>query len=399
MIILTGVAVLFACLGLGRFALGMLLPSMGASLGLTYSEMGLISTGNFCGYLISVALAGIVSARLGARVTIVTGLVLVSGSMVAIGQSRTFVQILLLYMATGIGSGLANVALMGMIAYWFIHHIRGRAAGIMISGNGLAIVCSGLFIPSINAHLGSDGWRSAWALMGILAFGIAAAAGVLLRNDPTLKGLNPMGAGEPRAKLPEAGTANPAPRSGMRLLAHLGALYALFGATYVVYATFMVTALVHERGYPEKAAGLFWAAVGAFSIFSGPLFGWVSDRLGRKVGLMAVFITFTLSYGMVAIRLPEPFLYGSVALFGLSAWSIPTIMAAAVGDYMGPAKAARAFGLITVFFSLGQIAGPAAAGFLAEMLGTFRIAFGMCAVLTAAAAVLALSLKPPSRAS
>ncbi|MCA1764697.1 MAG: YbfB/YjiJ family MFS transporter [Desulfobulbaceae bacterium] len=38
---------IFSCLGLGRFALGMLLPAMGASLGLSYSQMGLISTANF----------------------------------------------------------------------------------------------------------------------------------------------------------------------------------------------------------------------------------------------------------------------------------------------------------------------------------------------------------------
>ena len=398
-IILTGVAVLFACLGLGRFALGMLLPSMGASLGLSYSEMGLISTGNFIGYLVSVALAGAVSTRLGARATIVTGLLLVGGSMAVISRSQAFTELLLLYMATGIGSGLANVALMGMIAYWFYHRIRGRAAGLMITGNGLAIIFAGVFVPFINVHLGSEGWRSAWFVMGAIAMVVAGIAGALLRNDPTLKGLKPMGDDGSHAATSKVEAPSVNSRSAFRLLIHLGTIYTLFGATYVVYATFMVTALVQEVGYPEEVAGLFWAAVGAFSIFSGPLFGWVSDRWGRKFGLVTVFTTFTLSYGMVAIRLPEPFLYGSVLLYGLSAWSIPTIMAAAVGDYMGPAKAAKAFGIITVFFGTGQIAGPAAAGYLAEVVGTFRIAFGMCAVLTICAAVLALFLKSPTNKS
>ena len=51
-IVLTGMAVVFSCLGLGRFSLGMLLPSMGISLILNYSQMGLIGTGNFVGYMI-----------------------------------------------------------------------------------------------------------------------------------------------------------------------------------------------------------------------------------------------------------------------------------------------------------------------------------------------------------
>ena len=78
-IVLTGMAVLFSCLGLGRFSLGMLLPSMGISLNLNYSQMGLIGTGNFVGYMISVVLAGMIARRIGARWTIFIGLVLVGG--------------------------------------------------------------------------------------------------------------------------------------------------------------------------------------------------------------------------------------------------------------------------------------------------------------------------------
>ncbi|MCK5194760.1 MAG: MFS transporter, partial [Desulfobulbaceae bacterium] len=42
-VIAAGTLSIFAGLGLGRFALGMLLPSMGEALHLSYSEMGLIS--------------------------------------------------------------------------------------------------------------------------------------------------------------------------------------------------------------------------------------------------------------------------------------------------------------------------------------------------------------------
>ena len=65
-IAITGMAVLFSCLGLGRFALGMLLPSMGSSLNLNYSQMGLIGTANFIGYMVSVVLAGLIARAIGA---------------------------------------------------------------------------------------------------------------------------------------------------------------------------------------------------------------------------------------------------------------------------------------------------------------------------------------------
>jgi MFS family permease len=66
--------VLFSCLGLGQFSLGMLLPSMGISLNLNYSQMGHIGTGNFVGYMISVVLAGMIARRIGARWTISIGI-------------------------------------------------------------------------------------------------------------------------------------------------------------------------------------------------------------------------------------------------------------------------------------------------------------------------------------
>ncbi len=70
---------------------------------------------------------------------------------------------MVLYILTGMGSGLANVPLMGLVSHWFQKDTRGRAAGTMLSGNGLAIVFSGLMVPWINVSLGPeagvpDGW-------------------------------------------------------------------------------------------------------------------------------------------------------------------------------------------------------------------------------------------------
>jgi MFS family permease len=158
------------------------------------------------------------------------------------------------------------------------------------------------------------------------------------------------------------------------------------------YATFIVTTLVDEYGFSEQVAGNFWAVVGALSIFSGPLFGWLSDRLGRRAGMLMVFTLFTTAYGLVAMQLPIIWLYASIALYGIVAWSVPTIMAAAMGDYLGPNRAAKAFGFITLYFGMGQIFGPVIAGFIADSSGTFRSAFGMCAAATLTAVILAFFL-------
>ncbi len=389
----TGTAVLFSCLGLGRFSLGMLLPSMGASLHLNYSQMGLIGTGNFVGYMISIILAGIVAKVAGARWTITIGLILVGGSMMLISRATGFFETMALYMATGIGSGLANVPMMGLVSHWFLKTTRGRAAGVMLSGNGIAIVLTGMFIPWLNSELGAQGWRMGWLTIGIISICIAGVAAYFLRNDPKEKGLEPLGSND-KADKPDTGSIEPRENSKWTMV-HLGSIYTFFGATYAVYVTFIVTALVNERGFGEGAAGKFWAVVGALSIFSGPLFGWISDKLGRKTAMMIVYGLFTMAYALVAANLPNSFLYVSIGIFGLSVWSIPTIMSAAVGDYVGPAKAVAAFGFVTLFFGAGQIIGPALAGFLADTTGTFSMAFWLCALLTAMAVGVTYFLKEP----
>ena len=91
-VVFAGTLTVFSCLGLGRFGLGMLLPSMGADLGLSYTQMGTISTANFIGYLVSVVASPWMIKRFGESRTIVSGLFLVAASMAIISQGDGFLS-------------------------------------------------------------------------------------------------------------------------------------------------------------------------------------------------------------------------------------------------------------------------------------------------------------------
>ena len=394
-IVFAGMLCILACLGFGRFALGMLLPSMAATLHLSYSQMGFISTANFLGYLASVLVSAHLAGRIGARRLIFLALLTVAISMFLVSRATGFLPVLFLYMITGIGSGATNVPVMGLVAAWFSNRTRGRAAGFIVIGSGFAIMISGRLIPFLNRSIGPEGWRTGWRILAGLVLLVAFVAFGLLRDGPEDKGLSPVGADEtapPADPGPEVAEGN-IYRKG--IIYYLGAIYFLFGYTYVIYATFIVTTLVKERGFPERVAGNFWMWVGFLSLFSGPVFGTLSDRLSRKAGLIIVFALQAVSYLLIATRLPGIFLYLSIGLYGLVAWSIPSIMAAAMGDYVGARKAAAAFGLVTFIFGLGQITGPAVAGVLAETTGSFTSSYYMAAAFAAAAILLAVFLRKP----
>lgn len=396
LIVVACILTTFSCFGLARFAFAMLLPGMQEGLSLSYEQMGYLGTANFVGYLLAVAATPGVLARWRPRLTLGFALVLIAVTLAAMAQAQTFSSLLLLYLITGFGSGLANISGVVLIAFWFRRERRGRAAGLMVVGSGLAIMFSGWVVPRLNQLEGFAGWRISWLLFALIVAALAMIVFVLVRNTPEEMGLQPVG--RPVA-LTAADVSSSYPPGSGRVMILLGLLYLAFGLTYMVYGTFFITSLVAEHGYPEARAGQFWAWVGFFSIFSGVLFGTLSDRIGRRLGLMLVFIIQTAAYLLAGSGLGAVALMLSVVLYGVTAWSIPAIMAAAVGDYLGAAKAAGGFSLITFFFAGGQVCGPAIAGIMAEHYGSFAPAFLLAALITAAAALFCLTLPRASACS
>lgn len=390
-IMATGTICLFASLGLGRFSLGMLLPSMGHDLHLSYSQMGLIGTVNFAGYLIAVLLCGKLSRRFGNRRLIGAALAGIGISMIFISWAKNLYLILALYVFTGIGSGLSNVPMVSLISCWFASNKRGRATGFVTIGSGFAIILSGKLIPWLNSVYTTQGWRVSWLVLGIIVLCVATVCSLVLRNSPQERGLLPVGMNASHHGKHPVPSGNPQ-RLHANIFLHCAAIYFLFGFTYVIYATFIVTAMVQEKGFSEAVAGNFWSWVGALSLFSGPVFGIFSDRFGRKPALMLVFSIQAVAYLLIAMDLPQIFLYLSIGCYGIVVWSIPSIMAALVGDYAGPERVATIFGFVTFIFGLGQIIGPFLAGKLAEITGSFSTSFFMAAILAVTAVFLSAFL-------
>jgi MFS family permease len=161
----------------------------------------------------------------------------------------------------------------------------------------------------------------------------------------------------------------------------LAAIYFAFGFSYIIYSTFFVKHLVREGAFTVASAGMLWMKIGIVSLVSGFIWGTVSDRFGRRIALVGVFVLQGIGFAVFGLSNQLTAVYFSAGLFALTAWSIPALMAALAGDVLGPRLAPAALGLMTVVFGIGQAIGPYLAGAIADAMDSFAPAFVMAGVI------------------
>lgn len=397
LILTVGTLVVFGALGLARFGYTMVLPAMQKGLGLNNTHAGVLATVNLIGYLVLSVLGGALAARYGPRIVITVGLTVAAAGMLLTGLSNTFAAAALWRIVTGIGSGASNVPAMGLLAAWFVQSRRGMATGIGVTGSSLALIVLGLLVPHVLSAYSLNGWRICWFIFAGVTLGLAVISFTILRNCPSELGLLPIGAnGDSSTITAKVRGLNwgSVYRSG--IVWHLGLIYVAFGFSYIIYMTFFTKFLIAEGGFTQESAGRLFMIMGWFSLLCGLIWGSVSDRLGRKTALVIVYIIQSVSFGLFALWPSSPGLIISAVLFGLSAWSIPAIMAASCGDLLGPRLAPAGLGFVTLFFGIGQAVGPGVAGAMADASHSLSPALLLAAGVALLGAIGSLFLRSTS---
>ena len=365
--------------GLARFGYTMILPSMQEGLHLSNTRAGALATGNFCGYLLLALIAGFLASRFSPRRVIAISLFIVGLTMMLTATSRSFASAFFWRTLTGMGSGGCFVPAMGVLAAWFAQKRRGMATGIAVGGSSVGLIITGPLVPWLLKKTGQDGWRLAWVALGCFGILSSIVIQLFLRDKPDEMGLTPIGAGRetepPRDMNPSEEVSSWRQICTSTAVRHLAFIYSTFGFSYIIFATFFAKYLQSEAGFSREAAGKLWEIVGWLSITCGLLWGGLSDILGRRLALLLVSLLQGCVYITFALwRTHGGALFASI-LFGLTAWSIPAIMAAACGDYLGARLVPAALGFITLFFGIAQALGPVVAGLLADRFHTFVPAF------------------------
>ena len=406
-VIFMGLLTTFAAHGFGRMSYTIILPVMKNALNLSYTQMGWLGTGNFIGYLTMAIVGGFLAARFGTRIVITLALILMGATMALTGLAQSFGLAFAMRLLTGLGNGAAYVPAMALGSAWFAMQRRGFATGIVSAGIGTGMMISGFMVPHIVGVFDLDGWRYSWYILGGAVTLISGIVYLFVRSRPDEMGLQQVGVNQEiidTGASPETKKASSMQWSEvikMGSVWYLGVVYFFYGLSYIIYLTFFTAYLV-DLGINQVWAGRLFGWLGALSIFCGVIWGGISDRLGRSKGSAIAYLILALSYIIYALSY---FIYASYEIkfgfilsaifFGLTAWSIPTIMAAAAGDFVGPRLAPAGLGFITLFFGIGQAIGPALGGYLRDISQTFTVPFLVAAGISLVGMVSSLYLKKP----
>ena len=158
-----------------------------------------------------------------------------------------------------------------------------------------------------------------------------------------------------------------------------------------------------QLGADEMDIALIIVTYAACSGISGPFWGKLSDRHGRKPIIMICLAGGALAYVALGLATELWMIFASRAFAGLMAGNFG-VASAMMADITRPENRARGMGLIGAAFGLGMVLGPLLGGLLAGENGSFAlpcIFAGVMSVLAilAAAVFLPESLSPERRAA
>jgi DHA1 family tetracycline resistance protein-like MFS transporter len=116
-------------------------------------------------------------------------------------------------------------------------------------------------------------------------------------------------------------------------------------------------------GASPVAVGGIYSTVALCALVSSPLWGRLSDRIGRKGVLLAAQVASAIGFLLLGIGGALWVIYLARAIEGLGGGGLG-VTQAYVSDVTKPEERARAFGLVGATFGIGFLIGPAISGIL-----------------------------------
>lgn len=357
---LAGFAATAITFGPGRMGFGLFLSEFRSTFALTSGMAGMVSSLGFLGFLGGLVTAYLLTARIGPRRPVLTGLGAAAAGMTVIALAGNIVTL-----AAGVFLAMASAGFSWAPYNNAVHRkipdsARPLALSMISTGTSLGIVAAGL--TALLITLTGLSWRIGWALFATAALGALAVNWLGLRSVAGDPG--------PSANLPWSVLTGWPVRP-------LYAVALSFGITTAVYISFAADTMEQAGGAPDIGSHALPAIMFALYGLCG-LAGLATGRLKMAVGLpgllrMLLSVS-ALSLGLIALA---PHLTGgallAAGLLSAGLQGVYVMMMSAVmafwSERLFPSLPSLSFTAALLAVAGGSAAGPVLAGLTLDAYG------------------------------
>ncbi len=427
-VVLAGIAF---CVALGYGILAPALPVFARIFGVSAFLASAVISFFAVMRLVGSPLAGALINKIGERIVLASGLIIVAVSSLVAGLSQNYSQLLILRGVGGVGSAMFTVSAMALMLRTAPPDLRGRAAGVFHAG----FLLGGIAGPAVGGIV--VGW-SIRAPFFIYAATLAAATAVTLfylrkpsefEVSQEAEGLGKsvvvdsgLIAGEPGDQLgvkqPDIvnheSTNDPSDseqtgsddKSGsfwysLRNHAYRSVLMANFTNGFVTFGIRMSLVPLFVVESLHRGPGLAGAGFLVGAITQGALLwsaGKLADVRGRRLAIVIGCAFTAVGMLMIALSVESILFLVGMGLVGVGTAFLGSAPAAVVGDLTAGKSSGSAIAGFQMISDFGAIIGPLLAGIMVDYVG-YHWALGSGAVVALFALLLAIGMpetKPSS---
>jgi MFS family permease len=292
-------------------------------------------------------------------------------------------------------AGTGPVIASGVVARWFSRR-RGTALSVLGSASMTGM---SLLVPAVTWLILTTGWRLTYVLIaGVVLALVMPLCLWVVRDSPESIGLTADGA----TVKPGAGP-GPVERVSVGEALPTLAFWQLAGSFFTCgFSMSLLSAhgipMLTDHGYTPMFASWALGVLGGSSIGFTVMLGALSDRLGRRPVLAAIYAGRVFIFaGFFLIRDNPVAILAVAVLGGITMAGTGSMTSALTADIYGRFSVSSIFGLIFLVHQTGAALGSALAGVLFERTGGYGAAFAVACLFLMAAALVALKIDKGAR--
>ena len=379
----------------------LLLPIIGAELGLSFSQIGLIMTCQYIAGAVANVPGGVLVDTVGRKgLLMAVSLFWVGFPYLLMGFTHSYLMLIVCVMMVGIGNSLWHPTAIPTLARRYPER-----KGLVLSLHGMGGNAGDAIAPLvIGALLAVFTWREVVMLNVVPGLLMSALLLVFLG---TLR-LGPKqaraAAGDAQAAAPEPSLSFAEYRRELRQLFRNRSLVLLSSSgafrsmTQNALLTFLPLYLARELGYSVLLIGASMFALQAAGLAAAPVAGHLSDKLGRRSVVMASMATTAVVLVAMALAGKSPYFIVFIAVLGFVLYALRPVLQAWLLESTPKNMGGSSIGILFGAQSLGSAVSPLVGGLIADRYGLGATFYFLAGTIVCANLLIMLMPKTGSMA-